>query len=254
MRFICGKTTCGGCGRLLDVMDDTVAITPVVAAGSPWSGFFHRGCLDRLPDRTALTRRWHEYIEKLARSRSQYFPVLAASGRFLVVRRDAETKIGLYHLDWCAEQRFNPDDWEEFAGLLTGEALQEALDAAEEAEVASASERFAVKLGNNPRQARLSWSTPTGREIEYPAGAFEAYTAAKGPLNGFVDFAALAAEDGLKPSETYGDLARCQGVVVRVDSTRNGYEVVYTAQQPVAIELGHDGLAELRRVLGDLRR
>lgn len=254
MRFICGKTTCGGCGRLLDVMDDTVAVTPVVAAGSPWSGFFHRDCFDRLPDRTDLSRRWHEFTEKLARSRSQYFPVLAASRRFLVVRRDAEAKLGLYHLDWCAEQRFIPEEWEEFAGLLTGEELQEALDAAPEADVVSASKRFAVRLGSDPRHARLSWTVRTGREIEYPSGAFEAYTAANGPLNGFVDFAALAAEDGLKPSETYGDLARCQGVVVRVDSTRIGYEVVYTAQQPVAIELGHDGLAELRRVLGDLRR
>src|SRR5262245_7471212 len=132
MRFIVGNTNCRGCGRLLDVMDDTVAVTPVVAAGGPWSGFFHRDCFARLPDCAALTRNWHEYTERAVRARAPAIPVVAASRRFLVVRRDPEVKLGLYHLDWCAEQRFDLDEWEEFAELLTGDELGDALAAAGE--------------------------------------------------------------------------------------------------------------------------
>ena len=251
MLFVIGKTSCAGCGLPLDVMDDVVPVTPVIAAGTRWSGHYHRDCFDRLPDRATLVRSWREFTEKQVRTQPRNFPVLASSPRFLVVARPTEEKVGIYFLDWFAELRLGrPGEWDEFRDLLLGDELREALEEDGEAEIVSGSERFAVSIfGPDQKQARLSWTVPTGREIEYPPTFFEAYTAAMGPLAGFVDFAALAAQGELTPSDSFGDLVRCRGTVRRVDRTSKGYEVVYTAQQPVAVEIGRDGLAELQGLL-----
>lgn len=248
MIFIIGKTSCVGCGLPLDVMDDIVPVTPVLAAGTRWSGHYHRDCLDRLPDRATLVRSWREFTEKQVRAQPRLFPVLASSPRFLIVARPTEEKVGIYFLDWFAELRLGrPGEWDEFRDLLLGDELRAALEGG--GEIVSASERFAVSIGKDPKQARLSWTVPTGREIEYPPALFEAYTAAMGPLTGFVDFAALAAQGELTPSDSFGDLARCQGTVRRVDRTSKGYEVIYTAQQPVSVEFGRAGLKDLQGLL-----
>jgi hypothetical protein len=248
MRFIIGKTACTSCGLPIDVMDDSVPVTPVLAGGTPWCGYHHRDCFDRLPDRATLVRNWRELTEKQVRTQPRNFPVLASSPRFLLVARPTEEKVGIYFLDWFAELRLGrPGEWDEFRDFLLGDEIRNALDKG--GEIVSASERFAVSIGPDPKQARLSWTVPTGREIEYPPALFEAYTAAMGPLAGFVDFAALAAQGELTPSDSFGDLARCGGTVRRVDRTSKGYEVIYTAQQPVSVEIGRAGLEELQGLL-----
>lgn len=252
MIFVIGKTTCVGCGRPLEVLDDLVPVTPVLAAGTRWSGHFHRECFDRLPDRATLVRNWRGFTERLIRSQPRVFPVLASGPRILIVARPIEEKVGVYFLDWFADLRLGRlDEWDEFRDFVLGDEIREALGRADDAEIVSASERFAVKIGPGKEQARFSWTEPTSRTIEYPPSPFEAYTAAKGPLAGFVDFAALA-DEGLKPERTHGELSRCRGKVTRVDSTPRGYSVVYEAAAPVTLDIGRSGLEELRGLISQI--
>jgi hypothetical protein len=252
MRFITGKTDCAGCGLPIDVADDYLTINPLMAAGSRWSGFFHRPCFTRLPDAADLTQRWAAYSDSLVRSRPADLPVIARTPRLVCFHRPLERAIGLTYLGWCAEQEFKePAELAEFAGLVSGDELRAAEAAGEPAKVTSAGGEFQIRFAADPPGVWLRWGDRFRREIEYPDRPFEAYAAAHGPLAGFVDFAALA-EQGLRPSDTDGDLARCQGVVKRIDSIRAGYRVVYSARRPVTIGLGADGLGELRHLIAEV--
>src|SRR5262245_53073150 len=125
MRFVIGKTSCAGCGRPLDVMDDVVPVTPLLAAGTKWSGHFHRGCFDRLPDRAKFVRKWRDMTENQLRICSRLLPTLASSPRYIAVDRTDEDKIGLYFLDCWAEHRFErADEWGEFRDFLEGDDMK----------------------------------------------------------------------------------------------------------------------------------
>jgi hypothetical protein len=254
MRFIIGKTACAACGLPIDVADDYLAINPLMAAGLRWSGFFHRPCFSLLPDAADLTRRWAAYSDRLVRSRPAYLPEIARTPRLVCFHRLAERSIGLTYLGWCAEQEFKePAELAEFAGLVGGDELRAAEAAGGPALVTSAGGAFQVRFAADPPGVWLTWGDRIAREVEYADQPFEAHAAAHGPLAGFVDFAALA-QQGLRPCATDGDLARCEGVVTRIDSTKAGYRVVYSARRPVTIGLGADGLCELRNLVAEVEK
>jgi hypothetical protein len=246
MWFLSGETPCRRCEQPLDLADDFVTVSVYERPSRDRAGFYHRACYGELPDRQELTARWAENLIAAVRGRLEASRILRSTPRFLAEFNSASEELILYFLQERAEARFRrAEDWAELTDFLTGDDLDRALLRYEENALNSRRGRWRLALPAGKTVVGLAWSVPVARQIEFARAAYEAHRSRRGPLKGVVDFAALAAEQGLEPVAANGNLPRCKGLVTKITPGTDTYQVSYTAERVVSVELARTDCTDL---------
>lgn len=241
MQFISGQTSCPVCQQVLDISDDIVAVSPTEADQTGRSGFYHRACFERLPERRQLVANWRANLAASIETRRDTATVLAADSDYLAVFNGADESLVLYWLKHWAELRFlGPDEWGEFVEFL--EAVP--TDWKTGTRVSPGGRYRLIALEN--ASIELSGSEPVIKRLEYRRDDYENHVREHGSLTSEVDFAALARTGQLRPIVERDLFERSRGIIQDIIPARDIYIVSYAAPRQTTLRMDHAALAALR--------
>jgi hypothetical protein len=250
MVIITGGSECPGCGRVIDAIDDIVAVSPHEAVRTVPVGAYHRECLALFPDRDRVVANRRDNVVTALRRRSASIAVVGQGRGYVIVFNSADEQTVLYYLNQMADQRFrDAARWRAFARLVK---RFDPGAAGGQPEVASAPDTSALAVRPDGRVV-VSWVEPVELEVDLAKADYDAFVARFGPLRGEVDFAELVAAGKLAPVEFEGSLEKNRGVVRDVRALGAVYVVSFDAPKRTELPLTVAEFRELQRAVASVK-